>query len=780
LATGYAGPYAGKLLADLGADVVKAEPPSGDDTRWRGPFPGGLPNPEASGFFAYLNGGKRGIVLDPRTPEGRARILDLAAVADLVIESGAPRDLDARGIGHAALRARNPRIVLLSVTPYGQSGPWANWRANDMTVFHAAGFAYGFPSMQIESADLPPLTAPSHAGDLIAGEVAASAALHGLLAAQATGQGGHIDLSLQEAIATANNSQYNMIDRTGVARREVSTLPSNAVVALLPCSDGWIAISPREEHQWARWLDVMGNPAWSTEERFANLRARQANWAELYPILADWTRQHSKHELFEKCQALRVASYPLGTATDLLQSPQLQDRGFLQRVDQPGFDELTIPGTPYHLNGNGQIAARRAPRLGQHDADVASMIGDGRSSPGEHAPNGVTADRPLAGVRIVDFSWVLTGPICTRILAALGAEVIKVESRARPDLSTRDGSWEDLNPGKLSVTLNLKEQRARELVRELIARSDIVVENFSTGVMERLGLDYAALKEINPRIIMASSSALGRTGPERDRVAYGTLVQCFTGWASLSAHPGRPPRSAANVWTDPLTALLETMLLLAAIYRQRATGEGCFLDISMTEATIASIPEPMLAWAANRETLEARGNRDPVRAPQGAYPTRGDDRWVAISIGSDAEWAALCSTMGRPDLAADPELGSLAGRLAAHDRIDAAIATWTRNRDADEIVVELQSRGIAAAPTLTALDVLDSAHIQARGIVQHIERLNGSSRRSFGIPWVVDGSRPGQFTRPPHLGEHNEYVFRQLLGLDEPTFNALVESQVIH
>jgi benzylsuccinate CoA-transferase BbsF subunit len=374
----------------------------------------------------------------------------------------------------------------------------------------------------------------------------------------------------------------------------------------------------------------------------------------------------------------------------------------------------------------------------------------------------------------------MAGPICTKYLAAMGAEVIKIESQARPDLSHRDVSWEELNPSKRSITLNLKEERARELVRRLIGQSDIVIENFSTGVMERLGLDYPTLRELNPRIIMASASGFGRTGPERDRVAYGTLLQCFTGWARLSAHPGHPPRSAAGIWTDPLTAAMEAFLLLAAIFRQRATGQGSFFDLSMSETTIAALPEPILAWTMNREVLEPRGNRDPLVAPQGCYPAAGDDRWIALSVRSDAEWTTLCRLMGRDDLLADARLATVDGRRLGHDEIDAAIAAWTRTRPASETAAALQATGIAATPTLTAADVLVDDHLAVRAFVSQVERLAGGTRWTLGAPWLIDGERPDRFRRAPVVGEDNEYVFKDLLGLGDAEYDELVAEQVIH
>jgi crotonobetainyl-CoA:carnitine CoA-transferase CaiB-like acyl-CoA transferase len=767
LAQEIAGPYGGKLLADLGADVIKAEPPGGDPCRSRGPFPGSGPHPQRSGLFLYLNAGKQGIVVDLEDTAGRRTVLDLCAQVDIVLESFPPGEMERLGLGRQALQTANPRLVLVSVTPFGRTGPRSAWRGNDLIAFHSSGMAYGFPSHQVDAPELPPLNAPSYAAAFLAGEMAAGAAMHGLLIAQGSGRGCHLDLSLQEAVAAENQSQFSAFERSGSVRRTFSTAPSNPTVALLPCRDGWVAISPREEHQWTRWLAVMGNPPWAAEPRFADRRARERHWGELYPLLAAWSGQRTKAEVFEASQAARVACYPLGSATDLLESPQLIDRGFFVEAPSLESGSITVPGVPYKLAGSDGGSRRPAAGSGDSAAtDPQLPVANGR--------------RPLSGVRVVDFSWVLTGPICTKYLAALGAEVIKVESRARPDLSQRDVAWEELNPSKRSITLNLQHERARELARRLIAMSDVVVENFSTGVMERLGLDYATLRSLNPRIIMASSSALGRTGPERERVAYGTLIQCFTGWAGLAAHPGLPPRSAAGIWTDPLTATMETFLLLAAIWRQRERGAGCCFDLSMAETTIAALPEPILAWTMNHEIVLPRGNRDPLYAPQGCYPAAGDDRWVALSVRDDGEWAALCRAMGRDDLLADPRFSTASGRRERHDALDAAITQWTRRRPADAIAAQLQALGIAATPTFTVADVLADEHLAARAFLSQVESLAGGVRRTLGFPWLVDGERPGQFRRPPLVGEDNEYVFKELLKIGDEEYAALVSEEIIY
>jgi crotonobetainyl-CoA:carnitine CoA-transferase CaiB-like acyl-CoA transferase len=259
------------------------------------------------------------------------------------------------------------------------------------------------------------------------------------------------------------------------------------------------------------------------------------------------------------------------------------------------------------------------------------------------------------------------------------------------------------------------------------------------------------------------------------------LIQCLTGWAALSAHPGYPPRSAGGVWTDPLTAVFETFLVLAAIWQQRRTGAGCLIDLSMAEATIAALPEPILAWALAREALGPRGNRHPVYAPQGCYPALGDDRWVALSVQSEPEWAALCGLLDRPDLLADARLANPAGRRAQHDRLDEAIAAWTSTRAPAEIAELLQARGIAATATLEPADVMSDVQLQARSFINQVQRLDGKGTfTSHGVPWLVDEQRPRSPLRPPILGQDNAYVFQSLLGLDDREYPALIREQVIY
>ena len=790
-AEGIAGAYCGRLMADLGADVIRVESPNGDALRERGPFAPGDMNRAAGGFHVYLNRGKRAITLDPRAPKDRDTFLQIVRTVDVLVESRVRGDTPRwSGCGAHELLAQQPRLVVVSLSPFGVSGPRASWTGNDMVAFHCSGFAFGFPSVAVPSLELPPLNAPGHGGDFLLGEFAATAAMHGLLVGHARGIGTHLDLSAQEALAAEHYHYFNLPHVSGgqLSERIVSETPGNATISSLPCADGWIALSAREEHQWQGWLELMGKPDWASDPRFATHAERQRHWSALYPFMARWTRSQRREDIVRTAEALRVPCFPIGTAPDLLASEQLASRGFFEKV-QPGTcqQQVTVPGRPYQVDGSpAEAPPVRAPLPNEHAKAIRRELAELlKSAPADvrsvSAPAGSheLALRPLAGLRVLDFSWVMAGPICTKYLAALGADVIKIETRTRADLSKRDLRWEQVNPGKRSLTLDMKQPDARDIARRLIQHTDIVVENFSAGVMEKFGLGFDALRAARPAIIMASSSVFGRTGPEKNRVGYGTLIQSLTGWAGMSAYPGRAPDAAGCPWTDPLVGILETFLVLAALWKQRRTGDGTYLDISMVETTIAALAEPILLYSMRHELAMPRGNRDPMRAPQGAYRAAGADAWIAISVATDAQWRALCEAINRPDLGTDADLATLQGRIARHDDIDQAIAAWTRDRAACATAETLQRAGISAAPTMNPGAALTDAHLQAREFYGAVPGLDHQPRWASRVPWLVDGQRPAQLGAPPTLGADTHDVLKNVLGLANEEIERLAQDRIL-
>ncbi|MCH7786865.1 MAG: CoA transferase, partial [Chloroflexi bacterium] len=315
-------------------------------------------------------------------------------------------------------------------------------------------------------------------------------------------------------------------------------------------------------------------------------------------------------------------------------------------------------------------------------------------------------DLPLSGVRVIDLSWIIAGPTATRFLAMMGAEVIKVGSARRPDPSTRGAAFQAYNQSKLYCALNISNPEGLELAKRLISTADVVIENFAAGVIERLGLGYDVIKTERPDIIMLSSSGTGHTGPDKDYVAYGSLLQYYTGWNSISGYPDREPIKG-GLWADPWVGMELAMVTVAALNHRMMTGEGQYVDFSMAEALTASIPAALIDYQMNQRAREPMGNTDIWYAPHDVYRCAGSDRWIAIAVTTDEEWRALCQVIGRPDL----NLAELKERREKQAEIDAAITAWTSERDDYEAMRLLQSAGVPAGPSLNADEVFNEPQL---------------------------------------------------------------------
>ena len=393
----------------------------------------------------------------------------------------------------------------------------------------------------------------------------------------------------------------------------------------------------------------------------------------------------------------------------------------------------------------------------------------------------MTDPLPLAGIRVVDFSWIIAGPTCTRYLALMGAEVLKVESERRPDPTRRGNgaSFHLLNQSKKGVSLNLATQRGLELARQLVSVSDVVIENFATGVIERLGLGYDVLAAERSDLVMLSSSGLGHTGPDRNHVAYGTLLQCFTGWSSLTGYPGSGP-VIGGVWSDPITGMLQTFLIVSALHHRARTGQGQYIDFSMAEAMCTMLPEAIMEFAMNGRVLGPNGNEDPMYAPHDLYPCQGDDQWIAIAVTTEEQWRSFCHAMGQPELVRGQRFSSVESRRANKEALDDIIAAWTRNMANFEIMERLQAAGVPAGPSMNAVDVYNDPHLEARGFFLNQIDQEGQKLRLPGLPWRFrPGPQPDVWPAPA-LGQHNSYLLGELLGLSKVEIQALVNEQVIY
>ena len=386
---------------------------------------------------------------------------------------------------------------------------------------------------------------------------------------------------------------------------------------------------------------------------------------------------------------------------------------------------------------------------------------------------------PLEGVRVLDLSWIIAGPTATRFLALMGAEVIKVGSARRPDPSTRGAPFQAYNQSKLYAALNISRPEGLELAMQLVSVSDIVIENFAAGVIERLGLGYDALREVKPDIIMLSSSGTGHSGPDKDYVAYGSLLQYYTGWNSISGNPDSEPIKG-GLWADPWVGMELAMVASAALSHRVATGVGNYVDFSMAEALTASLPEALLDYQMNDRVPEPMGNADNRHAPHNVYRCRGSDRWIAIAVTCDEEWHALCGVIGRAEMAKDAALADARGRRGQQKRIDAAINDWTRLHEDYEAMDILQKAGIPAAPYLSPERVFRDPQLREGGFFTTLIASDGNEHDLPSLGWRFEGGPQPYVTAAPVLGQHNEYIYGELLGLSDDEVAQFVDSQIIY
>jgi crotonobetainyl-CoA:carnitine CoA-transferase CaiB-like acyl-CoA transferase len=664
---GLAAAVAGRVLADLGAMV-------GADTR-----------DDDTALGVWLNDGV-----------GEAPGIESA---DLIIAQ-APTD-------RTALRARNPTAAIVLISPFGATGPDRDRPWSDLTLLAASGMSRLLTG-QVDDIAEPPIRPVGGQSAFIAGLAAACAGVHAI---QAT-PGAFVDVSMQEALATLAMTELTRAGQTGRGwRRKREADGNGATVCILPARDGYAAISPREDRQWAAWLLAMGDPPWGREPRFRTKPDRAANWDALHALMSDWSRGLSKAEIATIAQDAHVPSFPLLEVAEHLEAEQLAHRRY--------FRTLTVAGKPVKAPGN--------------PFGLSTFPGPARKRS--------AAALPLAGLRVLDFSWVIAGPTTTRYLAAMGADVIKVEAPGRGDPGRASELHLVLGQAKRAIVLDLKNPEAVALARDLAARCDVLIENFATGVMDRLGLGADDLRVVNPDLVYVSASGLGRTGPEAGAVAYGTLLQSYAGFAGLNRFPDRPPR-IGFAWADPMCALMLALVTAAALWRRGRAGGGARVDFSMIEAMLWTMAEPVLR-AQTEGALAPIGLTSREHAPHGVYPCAGEDQWVAVAVDSDAVWDGLRRLV--PD---------------ARDRrdCDAAIAAWSRDQTAQDAAARLRAEGVAAEAVAGSLDLLRSAHLAERGFWDR----SGSAALP-GLPWHANFGRANG--PAPGLGEHTDSVLAEVLGL---------------
>ncbi len=795
------GPYCAKLFADYGADVIKVELPEGDAARRAGPFPRDRPDPERSGLFFFHNTNKRGLTCDVRTETGREQFLQLLRRADVLIENRPPAQMREWGLDYAQLAAVNPDLVVISITPYGQSGPYSDWKGCDLNAFHLTGSGSRYCGRPNEM----PLKHGTFSADYFGAVTGAAWGLAAVFGRSLVGGGQHLDVSCAEAIAAVFIGGQNIggYAQDGVFDRRTGVGMSQAAPAtILPCRDGHAWILAIEESQWKGLCRAMGDPEWASLEMFDDRRVRAENGDILCSFIREWTAQHDKMEIMDACQAEGCPITAIYTVDEVAQQPHLDARRYFVDIEHPALGRLRTLGAPFRMPASPGGPRTAAPLLGEHTHEILGesvaggneRTGTPRMLPADTSIRDLDPRLPLQGMRVLNLGWVWAGPVVGQTLGFLGAEVVKVESRTRVDLLRTLPPFAGNEPGpdrclfnhaawagNGSITLDLKQPEALELLRRLVPLYDVVVENFGPGVLERLGLGYEVLRDLRKDIILFSMPAAGLDGPLKDVRTYGLSLASLTGLDSLTGYKGEGPTPMENAFCDPFVGIFGAFAVLSALQHRRRTGEGQHVEFSQQEAVIQLIAPAYMDYVLNGRVAAPRGNEHPTSsaAPHSVFRCRGEDRWISMAVGTDEEWQGLLQAMGSPPWALAPGFATLAGRLVGIDELHARLDEWTRGFDDRELADLLQRHGVAAAPVLNIADLLHDPHYRARGTYVEVTHPLGFRETIYGPYMKMNRNRP-QVRPGPCMGQDNARVFLDLLGLSEERYNDLVERKVIY
>jgi crotonobetainyl-CoA:carnitine CoA-transferase CaiB-like acyl-CoA transferase len=814
------GALAGRMLADLGADVVKVEPPGGDPDRLCPPFVGEVASKDRSIPFLFRNANKRAVTLDLHSKAGWRRFIELCQGADILIENLAPDDELRHQIMSDEVKARLPELIHVAMADFGLSGPRASWRLEPLVAFAASGalWASGFP-------DRPPCWLPGY----IAHDCASVAAVIGALAALGTRSGGgeRVEVSVQEAARSALDPwAIALPDYARVYPVLPSLLPRNGEgpALVLPTADGYVRVLPIAPRHWraflalladrkvspgkgaakpasqggvrsrrgllAGGLTAMAHEAAHTARRAVGAAAHLPLPGSFLPVFQrilatlrfvgrEALVRRSREEVLAKGHSLGLPIVPVNTPEEFVSEEQTRLRGYFRSTGFPQLGKAPFAPFPCQLSRTPVTLRRPAPAPGESD--------DPGFAPRE--PIGTAARNdgpPLAGLRVVSFGVGAAVPGLCRTFSELGCEVIKIESRAsldflrrlslEPEAMNRSWPFNDENRGHKSVCLNLRKARARELALDLCARADIVVENHQGGALDRFGLDYESIRRVRSDVVYLSSQGFGKGGPLGEAPSFGPLNAAFSGVAFLWNHPDAPyPAGSALEHPDHIASQLAALAALAALEHRRRTGEGQRIEMSQSEAAAFLLGEFYLEAPLTGRRTAPRGNSAEFACPHGVYPAAGQDRWVAIAVVGDDAWKRFQKLLG---WRSDPALAKLPGRIAARASIDRRIAAWSRRRNAAKIAEVLQAVGISAMPVETAEDQRDDPHLAERGAFVTLEDPEIGPVRHVANPIRLARARLETAAPAPCLGADTEAVLTGVLGLKRSAVRRLIATGV--
>ncbi|WP_297597392.1 CoA transferase, partial [Mycobacterium sp.] len=686
LSTGIAGAYCTKLLADGGAHVVKVEPPEGDPLRMWSASGAAFPEGDDGALFSFLAGAKHSVVAD-LAEDGDVGLVDrLLASADAVIWSAGSTVAEHSDFTPQAVHGRHPHLTVTAITPFGLEGPWRDRAATEFTLQAWSGGIVGLGRGEQQR---PPVFVGGQAGEYLAGAYASAATLSSRCRRIDGGAGELLDLSMLETQILCLT--YYPVTYFEVLGRPWRDMRRPTIPGVAQAKDGLVDLGCGTAQQWFDLCAMVGHPEWIDEDSPLSITEQANIHAE--EIFA-WMSSTPVDEIRELAMAFRIPNAPVANGANVTSFDQFVERDSFVRNPRDGFEQ---PSHPYRMRPARLRGPHPAPRLGEHTEQYRTA-----DLPARPEPIGMAKPLPLTGLRVLDMTTFWAGPCGTHFLAMLGAEVIHIESTRRPDGTrliagvpiTEDRWWEKspifeaLNTNKKGLTLDLQSPRGRELLRELIATCDVVVENFTPRVLDQIGLDFASVRSIRPDTVLVRMPGFGLEGPWRDNPAFAYVIEAASGVSWLTGYPDRTPYDPYSIG-DPNAGVHAVNAILLALEHRRRTGDGVFVEAAMVDAALNISAEQVIEYSAYGAVLERDGNRGPTAAPQNLYLSEDVDEfgrldsWVAIAVATDDQWVKLCRALGSPSWATDPALSTQAGRREHQDLIDERLAAWCEHRGRD-------------------------------------------------------------------------------------------------
>lgn len=799
IAGSLAGAYCGRLFTTTGADVVLVEPPEGAPVRSMTPYVTGDDGTRRSAVHEYLDAGKRSVTLDLASTDGDAAL----AWADVVIVSvvgdvGSVAELRKR-VGRL-----NPATVIVALSGFGLTGPYSTWRSSPIIDWAAGGYLYlnGEPTRE-------PLQGGGPWASMLTGATAAVGAQAALLDRTVTGRGQLVDVGAMEAIAAAHQWSLTMYTHIGAVKKRWGLRFGESFhpLGLYRCQDGWIMIGAASKEQWERLCLVADVPELLLDEDLFAPAARFERADEIDGYLQPWLSEHTTDAAVDALQANRVPASKVMDLSQVLESEQLAFRHYW--APRPDIATTArVPRAPFRLEpGSPDSGAQPAPALG---ADTATFI--------EHARVATPRSFPvvdLATTRVLEFTLAWAGPLAGRILADLGAQVLKVEHPASRGLGTtgkasqiggsadwkwgtlpnpqiraevfpsadpgerwwnRMGVWNKMNRGKRSLCIDAKTDDGKQILAQLVARADVLVHNFTPRGAASLGIDAASLANHTDRIVSVAMTGYGETGPMASHSSYGPILEAYAGLDEATGYIDEGPMRLGLAFPDAVGGVHGAFAILAALWEGAATASAVHVDLSQLEALLSMMGESVLATSVTGRPPVRHGNRSDGCAPQGVYRCEGDDTWVALTVASDDEWHDFVDLLAEPELVMARD-ATVAERSAQHDAIDEAIGRWTDRRRPGAAAAQLQAIGVAACPVFTNKDLVENEHLQARGFVIELDQADVGLARFPGYPIHFERYDPER-RGAPALGADNAATLREL-GYDDATIARLVDAEVI-